>query len=962
VTRSPAAESEIEGFPDLRGSAALWLLVLLTVAVRLPAINRPLVGNFATKNVVYAMIARNWAEGRTGLAYPMLDCLVGGQRSLHMLEWPISAYLSGGLWRAFGGSLDVWGRATSVAFSGAAVALLFLFVRRRHSPAAAVGVGLALALAPVSILCGQSFMLEPSLVFFTVATFYALDRWLVGGRRPWLATAAAALALVLLTKIYMLVLLLPLATMVLFPPRDRAASRSSGLRVGLTLAALAVAMVPAAFWYHHALVTVPGGPLADRVFYSVRQSVSAHSITHAMLASADFWKQMLDDAATVVLTPIGFSLALAGVLNRRWRQHAAWLAASVFLMLALPRKFYEMNYYWMAVLPPLCIMVGLGWQVVWERVKPGRTAAAGLLVVALVFSLRYAAKPAFITPDEDRAVVAAGEAVQKLTAPGEPVVTMHGSTIDLVYYCNRPGWAVAPDAPELARLLDDCRRRGARYLVVAGPAAAAPPAALESLDAIVRGDGFAVYSLALVGRLPTAGADRRAAIFHPRGGGGMKHPRLLVDGRRAGSLHCLHPSDRSHPPASRREAPRQRTSMIRKESSDGIGYSVVELNDVRHVYAAAVPRVGGNMKAQAEDALSTIRAVIEEEGTRGSIVQQAVFMSDAKHLNCCRGLIEKFYGDELPATSYIFQPPCCGKLLSIEALGVGRGLGEVQIQRISDQLVVTTHSDISWVHAAQIVPDTPSPCVYERSLSAFAKMKDLLASRGVRFDQVIRTWLYLGDIVGPEGNTQRYKELNRARTDFFDGICFAPDLVLPGFDGVVYPASTGIGTDDRDVAMSCIALVTDRRDIVAVPLENPRQTSAFAYAAKYSPKSPKFSRAMALSCGPYATVLVSGTASITNAETRHVGDIEGQTRETLDNIEALISPANLAAHGMPGLGTTLEGLALVRVYIKRQEDYAKCRAVCEARLGELPTVYAVADVCRPELLVEIEGIAFSQRA
>jgi len=52
----------------------------------------------------------------------------------------------------------------------------------------------------------------------------------------------------------------------------------------------------------------------------------------------------------------------------------------------------------------------------------------------------------------------------------------------------------------------------------------------------------------------------------------------------------------------------------------------------------------------------------------------------------------------------------------------------------------------------------------------------------------------------------------------------------------------------------------------------------------------------------------------------------------------------------------------VRVYIKRQEDYAKCRAVCEARLGELPTVYAVADVCRPELLVEIEGIAFSQRA
>ena len=55
----------------------------------------------------------------------------------------------------------------------------------------------------------------------------------------------------------------------------------------------------------------------------------------------------------------------------------------------------------------------------------------------------------------------------------------------------------------------------------------------------------------------------------------------------------------------------------------------------------------------------------------------------------------------------------------------------------------------------------------------------------------------------------------------------------------------------------------------------------------------------------------------------------------------------------------MDDLALVRVYIKHQEDYAKVRAVCEELLGELPTIYAEADVCRPELLVEIEGVAFS---
>ncbi len=162
--------------------------------------------------------------------------------------------------------------------------------------------------------------------------------------------------------------------------------------------------------------------------------------------------------------------------------------------------------------------------------------------------------------------------------------------------------------------------------------------------------------------------------------------------------------------------------------------------------------------------------------------------------------------------------------------------------------------------------------------------------------------------------------------------------------------------------MSAIALVTQREDIRAVPLENPRQTPAFDYADCYSPESPKFCRAMALSCGNYATIFISGTASITDSETRHVGDAVAQTHETLDNIAALISEENLGRHGLPGLGTSLDGLGLVRVYIKRAADYEATRAACEQRLGELPTIYALGDVCRPELLVEIEGIAFSRKS
>jgi hypothetical protein len=497
---------------------ALAGIVLLAVAIRSIGIDRPLVGNFATKNVVYAMIARNWAEGRTGLAYPMLDCLTGGGRSLHMLEFPVSAYLSGWLWRSFGGSLDVWGRATAVAFSGAAIGLLFLFVRRRHGLAAGAAAAAALALSPVAIIYGQNFMLEASLVFFTVATFYALDRRLAGGRWGWLGVAASCFAILLLTKVYMLVLVLPLAVAILHrrragenaefstqarrlrpagstPERESDHTPNPRLHLAVTLSAIGLAMVPAAVWYYHALVSVPTGPLAGRVYYSVRESVSDHAGTQILLASPDFWSQMLSDLTGVVLTPLGFALALAGLLDHRWRRYAAWFVACFLLMLVLPRKFYEMNYYWMAVLPPLCILVGLGWKVIREQVKPPRWATGCLLVVVLALSLRYALKPAFFTPDEDRGVVAAGRAVQELTGLDEPVVTMHGTTIDLLYYCDRPGWAVAPSTPELHDVLDDCRRRGARYLVIAGPEWAAPPEPLRPLKKTVEGDGFVVFEL-----------------------------------------------------------------------------------------------------------------------------------------------------------------------------------------------------------------------------------------------------------------------------------------------------------------------------------------------------------------------------------------------------------------------------------------------------------------------------------
>jgi len=409
---------------------------------------------------------------------------------------------------------------------------------------------------------------------------------------------------------------------------------------------------------------------------------------------------------------------------------------------------------------------------------------------------------------------------------------------------------------------------------------------------------------------------------------------------------------------------------IRTVAHQGSGYSVVDFAGIRHVLAAAVPRCGVTLDQQLRDALCPIEAAIRDEQARASIVHQTVFLADISLAEECRRILGDFYGSDLPATSYLAQPSCTGKLLAIEALGVGRAGGEVTIQRAGEHLVVARHDGLAWVHVAQNAPPSPSPSsslspragVYQQTLLALEQTGALLSGVGVGFEQVVRTWLYVGGMGQENGFAPPYQELNRARTSFYRDIPFLANHVPEGCCRRVYPASTGIGMRADRLALSAIALASQRSDIRAVPLENPRQTAAYEYAASYSPESPKFCRAMAVARGDEAVIFISGTASITAAETRHSGDAAAQAEETLDNIAALIGEENLGRHGLPGLGASLAGLGLVRVYVKRQADYARVRAVCRRRLGQRPTIYALAEVCRPDLLVEMEGVAFSRLA
>ncbi|MBK8040789.1 MAG: dioxygenase [Verrucomicrobiaceae bacterium] len=388
-------------------------------------------------------------------------------------------------------------------------------------------------------------------------------------------------------------------------------------------------------------------------------------------------------------------------------------------------------------------------------------------------------------------------------------------------------------------------------------------------------------------------------------------------------------------------------------------HTVIDLGSVKRLVMMVTPEGGGAFRDEAWEAVSTIRAILRQQSVPMEVTMQTVFVRDRADVPVLELLFKAYYGERMPLTLFVVQPPCEGRGLAIEAWAVSTDTAKVEYH--NEHLVTVNYGDMRWVYASGGSLHREGRTAYEQSLEAFQNLQQSLKTVGASFEDVVRVWLYQGCITEEVDGVERYRELNRARTDFFANIPFDHRRIPMAKNGhAIYPASTGIGTHCHGLITACMALQTNRQDVALLPLENPLQVSAFDYPKEYSAKSPKFARAMAVRAGEFVTTWISGTASIVNSETVFKGDAVGQTEQTLTNIEKLIAPENFARLGWEDAGATLDDLAKIHVYVKHAEDFEKVRAVCERRLGRLPAIYAVADVCRPDLLVEIEGVAFSR--
>ena len=243
--------------------------------------------------------------------------------------------------------------------------------------------------------------------------------------------------------------------------------------------------------------------------------------------------------------------------------------------------------------------------------------------------------------------------------------------------------------------------------------------------------------------------------------------------------------------------------------------------------------------------------------------------------------------------------------------------------------------------AEEAFPPRPDASPLQQATEdAYRRLYAVLDGEGYR--HLWRVWNYLADINGDGADgLERYREFNIGREDAF----LAAGRLAAG----QAPAACALGVAGGPLSIAFLA----GRD-APILLENPRQVSAYRYPADYGPRSPTFSRAALARLPEQEWLFISGTASIVGHRTVHPGDIVGQTRESLANIAAVLGEANRHTAGRP---YALRDLAC-RVYVRHGTDYAAVRDTFRAVAGaDCTAVFVQADVCRADLLVEIEGQA-----
>jgi chorismate lyase/3-hydroxybenzoate synthase len=258
-----------------------------------------------------------------------------------------------------------------------------------------------------------------------------------------------------------------------------------------------------------------------------------------------------------------------------------------------------------------------------------------------------------------------------------------------------------------------------------------------------------------------------------------------------------------------------------------------------------------------------------------------------------------------------------------------------------DGLLAATSGDM--LAGTLQLEEAPGTELRETTERAYRRLLRHIQTLG--FPYLWRVWNYFPGINQQEHGLERYRQFCVGRHQALVGN-------LHGFPGSL-PAGTAVGTRSGPLQLYVLAGTHP-----AIHLGNPRQVHAYEYPEHYGPCSPSFARATLLQSDIHAQLFISGTASVVGHESRHIDRPGEQTQETMSNLRALMAHAADVSDAMPNLQPSR---GTFKVYVRYPEHLARIQQTLSASaIAPSRILYLQGDLCRRELLVEIEGIVTAE--
>jgi enamine deaminase RidA (YjgF/YER057c/UK114 family) len=372
----------------------------------------------------------------------------------------------------------------------------------------------------------------------------------------------------------------------------------------------------------------------------------------------------------------------------------------------------------------------------------------------------------------------------------------------------------------------------------------------------------------------------------------------------------------------KRQAPNDEPTVIRREGASGLELTTVKTGGVTELHATVKPF--GH-----EPPGFTVRRLAEVLNEADATVVRLIAFGALNAAETTGAALHQSLDDPGLPITWVEGAACDG-----------RPLAGIQVHAIAGTDVTTLGTGAKaagrlWKNA------NATHCVFggletrtlsmpreEQARAALNLLESELANAGMTFKDVVRTWFFLDNIL------DWYGEFNQVRNDFF-----APRELRSGN----VPASTGVSGRNRSGGAAVLAAWAvrphDTATQVVKNVASPNQCPAPAYGSA-------FSRAVELQSPGFRQLLISGTASIgQDGKTVHAGDIGGQIECTAGAVQAILESR----------GMSLDHATRATAYFRNAADallFTEWLERCGIR--NLPVVSACCDICRDDLLFELE--------